>query len=343
VGIARPFEIEKHMLKRCGDRRPLEANPRPAPAELGDFGRVWVGQTRYVMPQYLDFAREFRPDLIVADPFEYSALMVGAVLGVPAVHHRWGVDEISGPAREAVREPLAELCAAHGLAGLPDPDVLLDPCPPTLQLPGIERGTPIRAVPFNGPGVLPSFRHRSRSRPLRLVVSMGMRTLLLNGVAHVRRILAACDDLPGTEVLATVEEPYRDALGPLPANVRLVDPTPLDLFLDSCDAMVHHGGAGSTMTATAFGLPQLVLPQLADQFGHADRIQATGAGIALDTVELQDDPAALREAIGDLFFDQRYGRSAADLAAEMRAMPSPVKVAADLAVLAERARTAVPA
>jgi UDP:flavonoid glycosyltransferase YjiC (YdhE family) len=257
------------------------------------------------------------------------------------VHHRWGVDELSGPARAAVREPLRELCAAHGLAGLPDPTVLLDPCPPSLQLPDVEVGTPIRYVPFNGAAERPAWVTGPVPDGVkRVAVSMGGRTLFLNGVPHVRRILRAFDGMAGVEVLATVEESYRAALGPLPANVRLIDPTPLDLWLGGCDAMVHHGGAGSAMAATALGLPQLVLPQLADQFGHGDRLAAVGAAVTLDTAETQDDPALLRDAAEAVVFEPGYRKAAGELAREIAAMPAPSQVAADLEELATGRREA---
>lgn len=346
VAVAREFGIEKHMRNRLAPgKRSLESVPRPAPAEYGDFGLVWVGQTNYVVPLYLEFARGYRPDLIVADPFEYASLIVGAVVGAPVVHHRWGVDELTGPARAAVREPLRELCARYGLAGLPDPDLLIDPCPPSLQAPGVEPGVPMRCVPYNGSAVVPSWRvdemhryGRDGTAPglRRVVVSMGGRVLMLNGVPFVRRVLTACGTVPGVEVLATVEEQYRDALGELPATVRFIDPTPLDLFLGSADAIVHHGGAGTTMTATAYGLPQLVLPQLADQFGHGDRVAGRGNGISFATVAEQDDTDLLRRSLTALLDEPGYRAAAAGLAAEMHRMPAPAAVAHDLAGLARR-------
>ncbi|MFC8850070.1 MULTISPECIES: nucleotide disphospho-sugar-binding domain-containing protein [unclassified Micromonospora] len=337
--IADRFGVERHMLNRLAEgKRSLESVPRPQPAEYGDFGLVWVGQTRYVTPMYLRFAQGYRPDLVVADPFEYSALIVGGVLGVPVVHHRWGVDALTGAARIATREPLRALCVEHGLDGLPDPTVLIDPCPPTLQVPEVERGWPMRCVPYNGPAVVPQWRadevrhHGSGPVPgrQRVVVSLGGRTLLLNGVPFLRRILLACGGLPEVEVLATVEQTYRPELGPLPANVRLIDPTPLDLFLGSCDVAVHHGGAGTAMTATAFGLPQLVLPQMADQFGHGDRLAEAGAAISFDTVAEQDDVDLLRDSLAALLAQPGYRRAAAELRAELQRMPTPTAVVRDL-------------
>jgi vancomycin aglycone glucosyltransferase len=47
-------------------------------------------------------------------------------------------------------------------------------------------------------------------------------------------------------------------------------------------AVVHHGGAGTTLTATRAGTPQVVVPQLADQPYWAGRVADLGIGVAHD-------------------------------------------------------------
>jgi glycosyltransferase len=320
--------------KLSGDKRPLETLPRVPPERMGFFGRVWMDHARKLLPDYLGLARDVRPDLIVADQLEYSALLVGGVLGVPVLHHRWGVDAISDLALSDARAELADLAADVGLAGLPLPVEKFDPCPPSLQLPAAERGTPIRYVPFNGTDVLQPWVRQGRpagSGMRRIVVSLGSRTLALNGVPHVQLLLRTCAALGEIEVIATVDAAYRDAIGPLPPQVRIVDPTPLHLFLDTCDAVVHHGGAGTAMTATAAGLPQLVLPQLSDTFATGERLQAVGAGLTLDDVASQDDPDTLRDALEALLSQPTYRKAAEELQREMAGMPDPARVAADVA------------
>ncbi|MFI9723678.1 nucleotide disphospho-sugar-binding domain-containing protein [Streptomyces sp. NPDC052396] len=328
------FDVNGMLLRGLpGGQRPLQARPRPARSTLGGYGRVWTAHALAVTAPYLEFAREFRPDLILADPLEYASLIIGAVLEVPVVHHRWTVDAISGPARRASRPSLRELCRSLGVDELPDPTVLLDPTPPSLRLPESEEGTPIRWVPFSGTGQLPAgLREKKADR--RVVVSLG-NTLALHGVPFAGRLLHSFAGMAGAEILATVPEPQRRELGPVPEPVRLIDPLPLHLFLDTCDAMVHHGGAGTAMTATAFGLPQLVLPQLADHFAVGDRIAAAGAGLSFDEAGQQDDPQVVRGALEELLAEPRHGAAARRLAGEMRAMPAPAQVAADLEAIGE--------
>ncbi|MFE7278777.1 glycosyltransferase [Streptomyces sp. NPDC057623] len=150
----------------------------------------------------------------------------------------------------------------------------------------------------------------------------------------MRGILRAFEELPEVEAVATVDEVFREKIGPVPANVRMVDPVPLHLVLDGCAAVVHHGGAGTTMTAGAFGLPQLVLPQLADQFGHGDRVSEVGAGISLDDAESQNDSHRLAVELRRLLAEPEFAKAARALADSVRDMPAPAQVAADLTRLA---------
>jgi vancomycin aglycone glucosyltransferase len=64
-------------------------------------------------------------------------------------------------------------------------------------------------------------------------------------------------------------------------------------------AVVHHGGAGTTTTAARAGVPQVVVPQIADQPYWASRVAALGIGAAHDgpTPSVQSLSAALQMAL----------------------------------------------
>jgi vancomycin aglycone glucosyltransferase len=64
-------------------------------------------------------------------------------------------------------------------------------------------------------------------------------------------------------------------------------------------AVVHHGGAGTTTTATRAGAPQVVVPQATDQPYWAGRVAELGIGAAHDgpTPTTESLSAALRTAL----------------------------------------------
>jgi vancomycin aglycone glucosyltransferase len=64
-------------------------------------------------------------------------------------------------------------------------------------------------------------------------------------------------------------------------------------------AVVHHGGAGTTTTAARAGVPQVVVPQIADQPYWAGRVAELGIGAAHDgrTPTVESLSAALQAAL----------------------------------------------
>lgn len=114
-------------------------------------------------------------------------------------------------------------------------------------------------------------------------------------------------------------------LNPLPPNVnveRFVDQSEL---LPHCDVVVSHGGSGTFLAALAHGLPQLVLPQGADQFINASALDLSGAGMALRGDDISVD--RIRECAQRLLLDVTYRDRAARIAGEISAMPSAEEVA----------------
>ncbi|WP_312870984.1 glycosyltransferase [Streptomyces lonarensis] len=190
-------------------------------------------------------------------------------------------------------------------------------------------------MPYNGPGPLPDglpaelARTAARGGPdaetdRRVLVSLGTHTLALNGVPLLRGILTAFEDMAGTEAVATVPERFREELGPVPENVHLIDPVPLQLIVGGCAAVVHHGGSGTgTTTAACHGVPQLVLPQMNDAFAYGDMLPPTGAGITVEPPPEQNDPQVLRKAITTLLSDASYREAAGTLRDGIEAMPAP--------------------
>ena len=93
---------------------------------------------------------------------------------------------------------------------------------------------------------------------------------------------------------------------------------PHDLLFPLVAVVIHHGGAGTVATAARAGVPQIVLPQAADQFLWRRQVVGLGLGPKapmMRTVSAQ----ALTRAVARVLADPAYGRRAATVAAELQA------------------------
>ena len=135
------------------------------------------------------------------------------------------------------------------------------------------------------------------------------------------------------DVLVTVG-PQGDPslLGELPDNVHVERFVAQSQVLPLVDLIVHHGGTGTVLSALECGLPQLILPQGADQFANADILTSVGAGRSLLADALQ--PGAIGGEIVALLGDSPERQVAGRVQAEIAAMPSPAEVVPALIELA---------
>ena len=85
--------------------------------------------------------------------------------------------------------------------------------------------------------------------------------------------------------------------------------------------VVSHAGSGTFLGALAEGLPQLCLPQAADQFRNSEGGARAGVAVVLRPDE--SSPEAIASAVGTLLTDDALRRRARGVADEIAAMPSP--------------------
>jgi UDP:flavonoid glycosyltransferase YjiC (YdhE family) len=111
---------------------------------------------------------------------------------------------------------------------------------------------------------------------------------------------------------------------------------PLASVLARCDAVVSQGGSGVMLGAMAEGLPQLMLPQGADQFRNAEVCKPTGAALALAPPEAT--PQAIGDGVQGLLNEGHFAVAAQVLRSQIAAMPDADAV---IAALAADRRTAV--
>ncbi|MFJ8308140.1 MULTISPECIES: nucleotide disphospho-sugar-binding domain-containing protein [unclassified Streptomyces] len=286
----------------------------------------------------VDFARFWRPDIVVHDTAAAAGLVAAAAVKVPAVGHTWGVSLGVHCERESeLRPSYARLFERFGLDPVVGPSVWIDPCPPGLRPPHGVRRADMRYVPFAGPAAVPAWLRgdRDSERPL-VCVTGGVTTAALDEVRD--HVVASLRGL-GADVVLAVTAAQAENLPQLPDNVRAVESFPLDVLLAHCDALVHHGGVGSGLIAVTHGLPQLLLPQNAFQEHWSDLVRASGAGAALPADAAE---GAVGAAVQDLLARPSYRQRARALRAEIDAMPLPDQLVGFLEECVRAGHTDVP-
>jgi UDP:flavonoid glycosyltransferase YjiC (YdhE family) len=314
-----------------GPRRPPGEIP---PEVLGPIVAKVFGEfmpKRFVADLLPLFSR-FRPDLVVSESGNSGGAFAAMKAGIPVVAHGFGRvssdDPMVSRIRDAIRAHGAELGIDVG-EDLAFGGPFVDICPESVQEPGfLARATrvPLRPVGWSEPGELPA-GVLERSRPL-VYLTLG------TAMGHAGVLGAAITGLSGldVDVLVATGPTVDPAALEVPGNVRLESWVPQSELLPHVDLVVHHGGSGTTLGAFGAGLPQLLLPQGADQFSNADAVLAAGVGSRLLAADVTAD--AVASEARRLLTDTSVQEAARTLAAEVAAMPSPAEVAAQLPTLA---------
>ncbi|MFD8812050.1 nucleotide disphospho-sugar-binding domain-containing protein [Streptomyces sp. NPDC059627] len=257
-----------------------------------------------------ELVARWRPDLVV----HTSQALVARHLGVPTLFH--GIGFLHHP--DMVSPWLrAKSARRRGIC-----DFAVNVSPPSMS--AVEPfGRPMRYIPYSGGGALPDWLFQPLRRS-RIAVTLGTVAPRFTGTHPLQWILDSAGQVDAEFVFALGgADPA--GLGRLPANVRAVAWLPLDALVRTCTAVVHHGGAGSIMASLDAGLPQLVLPQGADQFDNTDVLIRRGVGVTSSL----DRPAA--EVLCRLLDDERLAASARQVQAEMAAMPTPAETVSKIA------------
>lgn len=185
----------------------------------------------------------------------------------------------------------------------------------------LPRVQPLRPVPFDAVAGDPGEAVVAGDKPL-VYVAFGT-------VFNQPRLFAAVIEgvtRHDVDVLVTVG-PVTDpaALGAVPPNVRVERYLPQTAVLPQCAAVISHAGSGTFLASLGLGIPQLCLPQAADQFINAGQGAAAGVALALGPADAAADPIA--NALGRLLGDESFAGAAGRVAGEIDAMPGPDEVA----------------
>ncbi|WP_280380928.1 nucleotide disphospho-sugar-binding domain-containing protein [Nocardia wallacei] len=336
--LRRSPEVQRARRELSGDVGDLWKLPTDKLAHILAFMMIpHVRIAEDATPDLVEFARAWRPELIIGDPLMYAAPVAASVVGAPLVHHLLGPDflrvmrfpGLGGDAEVGWPDGLRRLYDRYGVdVGANAPLRTVDPCPERIQVPGIPRRLPVRFVPYNGSGTLPSWLTKPPVRQrICLTWGTGAQALHGGGGSLLPELLDALRTLD-VEVVVAVRPHDREQLGELPPNSRAAVDLPLDLLLPTCAVVLHQGGAQTMLTAAAHGVPQLLVPQIIDQGLVAELLTKSGAGIGLDHKHLRPD--LVRESVAAALGDETIRNAAAELRREMMAQPSPAEVVRSL-------------
>lgn len=327
-----------------GERTPLDLWSSDAgPAGDRDFSiEPWVELAEGSIAAIVDAIEQWRADLVCSEFGEFAGPIAAARCGVVSVVHQWGMHLSSALLRalfhRGVRNRLRELEERFDVAPQDAaPAATFTLCPPSLAAFDAAGWLPLRHIPYCGSGIVLPWLFEPRTRP-RICVTMGS-VAIDAGVTGLRVTVDGLADLDVDVVLVGPGARSSELLDELPGNVRALSWMAFDQLFGTCDLVVHHGGSGTAMNALQCGLPQLLLPQICDQFDNSERLVVAGCARAVGFEERA--PQVIRREVEALLGEPAYRHRAQSIGREIEAMPTPGAVVGRLEALARAGRQAV--
>ncbi len=290
--------------------------PHPTPAVARERAvQLFTQVSERMLAGTQHLAQRWQPDVVVYGELQGAGAVVAARLGVPAVEHAIGLVGDGGTFVAEIWPRLA--------AGPPaNPTAIIRIAPPSLGPEPVAGRWIMRPVPYNGGAVVPEQLLDPPTRP-RVLITMGTVAPRLGGIGMVRDLIDAVVAEPLDILVALGSDPAE--LGALPESVRAYRWLPLTTALPTCSVMIHHGGAGTTLSALAAGVPQVIVPQGADQFVNAASVSERGCAMTADLA-----PTAIRAALRRALSGE-FDAATRQVREEIALLPSPTDIAAQLA------------
>lgn len=273
----------------------------------------------------LRLVADWQPDLLLHEEGEYAAPLVAALRDLPCVTHSWSAPARSGEGRALLDGPLGECWQQHGLTASPQQvgGLYLDACPPLLQHADLThvgtRVVRVHPTGFDGPPQPVPDWLAALPHPA-VYVTLGTEPAFALPDLLQRLLDAAASGAPGV-VMTTGPHPPDVVTAPH-EGVHVVQYLPQSLVLPAVDAVVAHGGAGTTVGALLHGRPQLVVPGPApSQQSGAARVAAAGVGLRRDWADAT--PVHLRDDVQELLTRPDLRRAAEDVRDALAVLPRP--------------------
>ncbi|MDK0517967.1 glycosyltransferase [Streptomyces sp. ML-6] len=295
------------------------------------FGRLC---TAAMLPAMEEACRDWRPDLVLHEAFEFASVVAAERHGIPharvaisAAGFTGSTDRLLTPVLDPYGPGLVRrLVESPYLTRLP---ASLDPSP---------YATTHRYHEELRPQALPDW-WGGATEPL-VHVTLGTEAGALPAATGLyRAVLDAVSGLPVRVLLTTGHHIDPAALGPLPPHVHAEPWVPQADVLRSASLVVCHGGSGTVYGALAAGVPVVCVPLFADQPANARLVTGSGAGESVTPTGDPEDEASvlgpddvrnIREAAERALEQPSYRARARALADEVRTTPTAAELLATI-------------
>jgi UDP:flavonoid glycosyltransferase YjiC (YdhE family) len=329
------LECQQEYRARWPERSMLKGRDIAAHTFPRQFGNVIASR---MLPGLEHAISQWKPDLIINETGAVATPLAARKFSVRHITHAFGLPMPASTLHSTANE-IAPLWQAAGwdvpeFAGLYDHGAieisvpsLQTACPnPVLAKKALlQQPSSVTAGPNDR---LPdSLREFLNSRAGQSIIYVTFGTIFNKNTSFATALNAAAkiDALFVATTGASVSTISNEALA---RNVWIGDYVPQSLLLPLCSVVVSHAGSGTLTGAMSHGLPQLCLPQGADQFRNADAFAICGAGISLEGEDVNE--SSIANAMQRLLHDSSFRRSAEKLQREIAEMPTPDEVMASL-------------
>lgn len=301
VGLGTPLDLD-------GPAPPKRGREFVERLADGPWLRAWIRHLLLdTVPPHVDaldpIVERLRPDVIVADPMVYAAVIVAERRRIPWVALSNSLNPLL-PAADGLRSELLD--TVQWLAD--DRDALFTRYGLRCEFSGCDALSPYATLAFATDalvgGPVPGVEAVGPSRPVRprgdapdfpwpwldddtplVVASFGSQ--IYHQPDRFRALVEAVRGRDVRLILSIGDLDPAEIAVPLPDNVLAMPYIPQLELLPRTSALVTHGGANSVMEALDHGVPLLVCPVCNDQFHQVHFLERRGAGRRLD---LPQDP-----------------------------------------------------
>ncbi|WP_067467622.1 activator-dependent family glycosyltransferase [Actinomadura macra] len=352
MGLENPGDL--HLAEDRGDELTWEDLRRVHQAVLVPAARI---ANDSMIDDLVAYSRWWRPDLVLWDAVSYAGSVAATAAGAAHARILYSHDTDARMRKSYLRlkaqqppdertDPMAEWLGERiGDQGgefsedLVNGHFTIDQLPESFRLDTGLRHLSLRYVPYNGPAVVPQWLWDDPPRP-RVLLTFGVSSrdwthMQVMPVDRMGKVLAALADLD-VELVVTLPDRLRAELGDVPSNTRIVDFVPLQAAVQSCAAVVHHGGAGSFNVPLLYGVPQILVSKVPDSLLKARRLRETGAGLWIDPDTITGEQ--IRDAVSRVLVEPSFQAGAQAIRQEILAQPSPHDTVPELERLAAEYR-----